>query len=145
MPAFLSPEWVAAFNAAFDGVDLGSEGTDGSLVAGSGRFCVRQVVTAVPPDARTVQTTLVIDNGAATLTLDDPGAPQDEEALRPNVVVALPYPMAAAISKGELHPTQALGTGEIRVRGDLAVLVASQAVLGAAAARLAPLQAETTY
>jgi putative sterol carrier protein len=53
--------------------------------------------------------------------------------------------MAAAISKGEVHPTQALGTGEIRVRGDLAVLVAGQAVLAAAAAHLSDLQATTTY
>lgn len=143
MPQFLSKEWVAGFNAALDGVALGSEGTDGSLVAASGRFCVRQVVSDVPPDARTVQTTLVVDGGTATILLDDPAATETET--RPDVVVALPYQMAAAISRGELHPTQALGTGEIRVRGDLAVLVAGQAVLGGAAAHLHDLQAATTY
>jgi putative sterol carrier protein len=90
-----------------------------------------------------VQTTLVVDAGAATLTLDEPNETDGE--VRPNVVVTLPYAVAAAISKGELHPTQALGTGEIRVRGDLAVLVASQGVLAAAATHLADLQAATTY
>jgi len=143
VPRFLSDEWAAAFNRALDGVELGPEGTDGSLVASSGRFSVRQIVTAVPPDEATVQTTLVVDAGAATLTLDEPNETDGE--VRPNVVVTLPYAVAAAISKGELHPTQALGTGEIRVRGDLAVLVASQGVLAAAATHLADLQAATTY
>ncbi|HXQ18883.1 MAG TPA: SCP2 sterol-binding domain-containing protein [Acidimicrobiales bacterium] len=143
MPQFLSAEWVAGFNIALDGVELGSDGTEGSLVAAAGRFCVRQVVSDVPPDARTVQTTLVVDGGTATLVLDDPDATDPE--LRPDVIVALPYQLAVAISRGELHPTQALGTGEIRVRGDLAVLVAGQAVLGGAAAHLHDLQAATTY
>jgi putative sterol carrier protein len=143
VPQFLSAAWADAFNAALAGVELGAEGTEGSLVASGGRFCVRQIVTAVPPDARTVQTTLVIDAGGATITLGEPDPSDDDPP--PNVVVALPYPMAAAISKGEVHPTQALGTGEIRVRGDLAVLVAGQAVLAAAAAHLSDLQAATTY
>jgi putative sterol carrier protein len=143
VPQFLSAAWADAFNAALDGVELGTEGTEGSLVASAGRFCVRQIVTAVPPDARTVQTTLVIDAGTAALTLGDPDATGGDT--RPNVFVTLPYSVAAAISKGELHPTQALGTGAIRVRGDLAVLVASQAVLAVAAAHLADLQTATTY
>jgi putative sterol carrier protein len=143
VPRFLSAEWADAFNAALDGVELSAAGTEGSLVASAGRFCVRQVVTEVPPDARSVQTTLVVDGGAASLSLGAADGPVDGPP--PNVVVTLPYEMAAAISKGELHPTEALGTGSIRVRGDLAVLVASQAVLAAAATHLAALQRATTY
>jgi len=144
VPQFLSPEWVAAFNAALDGVALGPEGTEGSLVATGGRFCVRQVVSEVPPDARTVVTTLVIADGVAALSLEGPDD-IDEGDTAPNVVIAVPYRVAVAVSKGEVHPTQALGTGRIRVRGDLAVLVASQAVLAQAAVHLSDLQAATTY
>jgi hypothetical protein len=134
---------VAAFNAALDGVELGPAGSEGSLVAASGSFSVRQVITGVPPEGRTLHTTLVVDAGTAHLTLADPGA--DDREGDPNVVVLLPYEMAAAVSRGEVHPTAALGTGEIRVRGDLAVLVAGQALLGAAAAQLGDLQQATTY
>jgi len=143
VPQFLSPAWADEFNAALHGVALGPAGTEGSLVASGGRFCVRQVVTDVPPDGRTVQTILAVEGGAAQLTLGDPGLADGGGG--PDVVVTLPYEMAAAISKGELHPTEALGTGAIRVRGDLAVLVASQAVLAAAAAHLVDLQRATTY
>jgi putative sterol carrier protein len=145
VPRFLSPEWIVAFNAALDGVELGSTGTEGSLVASSGQFRVRQVVSAVPPDDRTVQTTLTLDDGHASMSLEDPASAEDADADGTNVVVALPYEVAAAISKGEVHPTQALGTGRIRVRGDLAVLIAGQAVLSGVSEHLAPLQADTTY
>jgi hypothetical protein len=134
---------VAAFNAALDGVELGPSGTEGSLVAASGSFSVRQIVTGVPPDARTLHTTLVVDGGRARMALEDPETGDRDDD--PNVVVILPYEMAAAVSRGDVHPTAALGTGEIRVRGDLAVLVAGQAVLGAAAAELSDLQRATTY
>jgi len=144
VPRFLSPEWIVAFNAALDGVALASTGTEGSLVASSGQFRVRQVVSAVPPDDRTVQTTLTVEAGRVSMSLEDP-APLDDGAEGPNVVVALPYDVAAAISKGEVHPTQALGTGRIRVRGDLAVLIAGQAVLSGVSERLAPLQTDTSY
>jgi len=143
VPQFLSPEWVAAFNAALDGVTLGPAGGEGSLVAASGSFSVRQVVTGVPPEGRTLHTTLVVDDGTAHMTLEDPGAADREGD--PNVVVVIPYEMAAAVSRGEVHPTAALGTGEIRVRGDLAVLVAGQAMLGTAAVQLGDLQRATTY
>jgi hypothetical protein len=49
------------------------------------------------------------------------------------------------MSKGELDPAQALGKGSVRVRGDLAVLVAAQTLLAAARERLVGLQAATTY
>ena len=143
MPRFLSPEWVADFNAALDGIELGPAGAEGSLVATSGSFSVRQVVTGVPPDARTVQTTLVVEAGSARMALDDPETVDRDGD--PNVVVVLPYETAAALSRGEVHPSAALGTGEIKVRGDLAVLVAGQAMLGAAAAQLSDLQRATTY
>ncbi len=68
-------------------------------MASGGRFCVRQIVTAVPADAA---------NRADHPRRSTPGGrrspwanpdPSDGDP-PPNVVVALPYPMAAAISKG---------------------------------------------
>ena len=40
------------------------------------------------------------------------------------------------MARGELDPADALAAGRVRVRGDLAALVAGQDVLAAAAARL---------
>ena len=51
----------------------------------------------------------------------------------------LAYPDALAMAHGELDPADALAAGRVRVRGDLAALVAGQDVLAAAAARSAEL------
>ena len=48
----------------------------------------------------------------------------------------LGYPDALAMARGELDPADALAAGRVRVRGDLAALVAGQDVLATAAARL---------
>ena len=50
--------------------------------------------------------------------------------------IVLGYPEALAMARGELDPADALAAGRVRVRGDLAALVAGQDVLAAAAARL---------
>ena len=138
MPRFLSVEWVAAFNAALEGSPTTAIEAGQSLVAADGSFRVEQVVHDVPPDAGTVRTTLVVEPGSVVLLSGDSG----DDA---NVVVSLSYEDAAAMSRGELEPTQALGTGRLRIRGDLSVLMASQALLAEAASKLAELQAETTY
>ncbi len=50
--------------------------------------------------------------------------------------IVLGYPDALAMARGELDPADALAAGRVRVRGDLAALVAGQDVLAEAAARL---------
>ena len=50
--------------------------------------------------------------------------------------IVLGYADALAMARGELDPADALAAGRVRVRGDLAALVAGQDVLAAAAARL---------
>jgi putative sterol carrier protein len=62
-----------------------------------------------------------------------------------NVTLSLSYEDAAALSRGEVDPATLVGTGRVRVRGDLSVLVAGQTLLASAAPRLAELQAATTY
>jgi hypothetical protein len=57
-------------------------------------------------------------------------------AVASNVTVVLTYDDALAIALGSLHPADALAAGRVRVRGELSVLVAGQAVLNAASAAL---------
>jgi putative sterol carrier protein len=56
----------------------------------------------------------------------------------------LHYNDAVAIARGELDPADALSAGRVRVRGELAVLVAGQSVFAAAAAQLGPALADLT-
>ena len=52
--------------------------------------------------------------------------------------IVLGYADALALAQGRLDPADALAEGRVRVRGDLAALVAGQEVLAAAAAQLGP-------
>jgi SCP-2 sterol transfer family len=131
MAAYLSPDWVRAFNDALTGLDLRAaiaEAAQGSLTATDGTFAVAQVVTG-GPDA-TVRTVLTVTTDGATLALDP------DDALPANVTIVLAYEDALAMARGELDPADALAAGRVRVRGELAVLVAGQAVLAAASAEL---------
>jgi hypothetical protein len=137
MPPYLSPAWVQAFNAALAGLDLTdaiAEAGAGSLTAAQGTFSVAQVVTDAPamPGASggIVRTVLTVDDGRIMLTAD-PG-----EALSTNVTIVVAYVDALAIARGELDPADALAAGRVRVRGELAVLVAGQSVLNAASTAL---------
>lgn len=131
MPRYLSPEWVQTFDAALSALDLSeavAAASAGSITAADGTFAVAQEVHGGPDgDVRTV---LSVADGTAHLELD----PQSER--RANVTIALSYDDALAMARGELDPADALAGGRIRVRGELAVLVASQSVLAAAALQL---------
>jgi hypothetical protein len=142
MARFLTAEWVSAFNAALEGAELTDPGNGSSVRAESGHFSVEQDVTGVPDRPESsgpLQVLLSVDDGAVTLSTPE------ETADRADVVVTLSYEDAAALSRGELDPTEALGTGRVHVRGDLSVLVAGQGILAAAAGRMAELQANTSY
>jgi SCP-2 sterol transfer family len=134
---YLSPEWVESFDAALGVLDL----TDavaaagaGSLAAADGRFSVVQVVTGVPEDVQAgggdVHLVLTVAEGKARLGLDPAGT------LGGTATIVLGYAEALAMARGELDPADALAAGRVRVRGDLAALVAGQDVLAEAAARL---------
>jgi SCP-2 sterol transfer family len=137
---FYSPEWVDAFNDAVADLDVAAVDTGASLVADGGTFRVAQVVRG-GPDGEVVLT-MVVDEGRLTLALAGPGA---GPATEPNVTIVLGYEDAAAMSRGELDPADAIRDGRVRVRGDLAVLVAAQSLLVAAAGRLEAVQEETSY
>ncbi len=145
MPPYLSPAWVEAFNAALEGLDLSAAiaaAGAGSLTVSQGNFSVAQVVTDAPADVMSsgvsVRTVLAVDDGHITFT-SDPDA-----SLASNVTIALPYADALAIARGELDPADALAAGRVRVRGELAVLVAGQAILNAASVALGQTLTELT-
>ena len=144
MPRYLSPEWVQAFDAALSALDLTEAvATAGavSLAAADGAFSVAQLVTGVPDDVVVgapgspggeVRTVLQVAGGRATLTLDS------ENTIAAGVTIVLGYADAQAMALGRLDPADALAAGSVRVRGDLAALVAAQSVLAVAAERLGP-------
>jgi hypothetical protein len=73
-----------------------------------------------------------VAEGRAHLALVDGGAPGTEAT----ATIALGYADALALALGRLDPADALSQGRVRVRGDLAALVAGQQVLAVAASRL---------
>jgi hypothetical protein len=144
---FLSPAWVEEYNEALAGVVLPGPGPDAGLVAADGRFTVAQEVRGGPDGD--VQLLLAADGGHLLLTLlplDDVTPDRSgPDAGHPDVTIALSYEDAAAMSKGDLSPTEALNEGRIRVRGDLSVLVAGQQLVDAARDSVDGLDAATTY
>jgi hypothetical protein len=137
MARYLSPEWVTSFDAALAALDLSdvvAEAGAGSLAAADGAFSVAQVVRGVPvgPDGadEEVRVVLTVADGRARLVLD-PG-----HELAGTATIVLGYGDALAMARGELDPADALAAGRVRVRGDLAALVAGQDVLVAASARI---------
>ena len=133
MARYLSPEWVASFDAALRTLDLTDAlvaAGEGSLAAADGAFTVAQVVTGVPGEAAAVRTVFTVAAGSAGLALDPAGQ------VPATATIVLGYDDALAMAQGRLDPADALAAGRVRVRGDLAALVAGQAVLAAAAERL---------
>jgi len=136
MARYLSPEWVAAFDAALGTLDLSdviAAAGASSLAAADGTFSVAQMVTGVPGadgSEEEVRVVLTVSDGRAHLELD-PG-----HARASSATIVLGYGDALAMARGELDPADALAAGRVRVRGDLAALVAGQDVLAAASSRL---------
>ncbi|HTU39567.1 MAG TPA: hypothetical protein VMF35_16325 [Acidimicrobiales bacterium] len=139
MARYLSPEWVESFDDALRALDLSdavAAAGAGSLAAADGTFSVVQVVTGVPDEVRgpdggdEVRVVLSVADGHAHLVLDHAGTQGG------TATIVLGYDEALAMARGELDPADALAAGRVRVRGDLAALVAGQDVLAAAALRL---------
>jgi hypothetical protein len=147
MSRFLSASWAAEFNAALEGVELPGPDPDGGLAAADGRFTVVQEVEGSPDgDTRLI---LRVEDRSLVLAVE-PSGPSDPSAgggaeVPADVTIRLSYQDAAALSRGELVPADALNRGRIRVRGDLSVLVAAQRMLAAARAATGDLTASTTY
>jgi hypothetical protein len=139
VPRFLSAEWIDAFDDALEDVVLPEPGADAGIAASSGRFTVAQHVHGGPDGDVTIL--LTVDGGSLRVARVD-GA--DLEA-RPDVTIVLSYEDAAALSTGELPAAEAIRAGRIKVRGDLSVLAAGQAMMVAAQPYIHALAAGTTY
>jgi putative sterol carrier protein len=145
---FLSATWTEEFNGALEGVVVPGPGIDAGLAALDGRFTVVEEVHGTPDgDVRLI---LRVEDGSLHLRLappSDPGTDRGDgsEDAHADVTIALSYEDAAAMSRGELSPAEALNGGRIRVRGDLSVLVAAQQMLEAARASTQALVSSTTY
>lgn len=143
MARFLSPDWAEELNAALAREPGARPDPEGGLATIDGTFTVAQEVRGAPGgDVRVV---LAVTDGVMRLSVDGPDLAGDQAELDPDVTVVISYDDAAALSKGELTPAEALIAGRIRVRGDLSVLVASQQMLAAAHAGAADLLSPTTY
>jgi hypothetical protein len=137
MPRYLTPEWVESFDAALSALDLSdavAAAGAGSLAAADGTFSVVQVITGVPEDVQSaggdVHLVLTVADGRARLGLDP------SRTAGGTATIVLGYGEALAMARGDLDPADALAAGRVRVRGDLAALVAGQDVLAEAATRL---------
>jgi len=143
---FLSPEWVAERNSLLAQVDLEDPETEQvlgtSLAALRRRFRVREVVHGVPPDGADRVLDLVATDTAVALELV--GMTPAAEGDPVTATIHLAYADAAALSRSELDPARALAEGRVKVRGDLALLIAAQGLL-AQAARIGAGHVDTTY
>ena len=118
MARYLSPEWVASFDAALGALDLSdavAAAGAGSLAAADGTFSVAQVVTDVPGGtgeaADEVRVVLTVADGRARLVLD-PG-----HELPGTATIALAYGVSAVASAADflsrrriLRPSQPAGS-----------------------------------
>jgi putative sterol carrier protein len=145
MARFLTPAWADAFNAALEGVVLPGPGPEAGLAAADGCFTVLEEVRGTPDGD--VHLSLRFDNGGLQLGVEAAGVGREREnnEVTPEVTIKVTYEDAAAMSKGELAPADALNAGRIRVRGDLSVLVAAQQLLAAARTATRVLDSTTTY
>ncbi len=147
MPRFLTAEWAAAFDAALRDVVLPDLGEDVGLAAADGSFTVAQQIHGGPEGDVTLL--LTAEAGTLHLTLVDgtneARTDATEDPARPSVTVILSYDDAVALSSGELAAAEAVTSGRVRVRGDLSVLAAGQAMLVAAQPHMKDLAAATTY
>jgi SCP-2 sterol transfer family len=140
MARFLTPEWVEELNRALTEVSLPAPGPEDALSAAEGRFTVVQEVHGSPDGDRLL--VLHVDGSALRFELT---SALESDAVDAEVTIALDYGDAAALSRGELTPADALGAGRIRVRGDLSILVAAQRLLEAARPATSAVATSTTY
>jgi hypothetical protein len=129
MARYLSPEWLAAADAATAAISIAV------IQDGDEPIVVQHVVTDGPDGD--VAYHVIADNGAVHVHA---GA-----ADHPTVTFTQDYATAAAVARGELSAQGAFMAGRIRVRGALERLVARGETFGALDDVLAPLRAETVY
>jgi len=125
MVRFLTPEWIAALDAA---------AREAAVPAGV-RLTIQQVVTDEGGDD--VRYHLVLDDGRVRV---HPG-----EAARADLTLVQTREVAAALSRGELNAQQALEAGRLKLRGDIGHLAREGRALTAVTDVFAAVRAATVY
>ncbi|MDQ1566296.1 MAG: hypothetical protein QOF96_1176 [Actinomycetota bacterium] len=127
MVRFLSPEWIAALDAA----------AGEAAVPGGVRLTIQQIVTDDDGGGGDVRYHLVVDGGRLRI---NPG-----EAERADLTLVQTREVAAALSRGELNAQQALEAGRLKLRGDIGHLAREGKALTAVADVFAAVRVATTY
>ena len=130
MAAFLSTEWLDALqHAAVETT------TAPAAPADAPRLVVQQVVTGGPKGV--VEYHVIVDRGVTSV-----GAGR---AANPTITFTQDRDTAAAVSRGELSAQGAFMAGRIRVRGNLADLIAQQDALAGIDDVFAAVRESTEY
>jgi putative sterol carrier protein len=127
MVRFLTPEWLAALDAA---------AREATVPAGV-RLTIQQIVTDDGGDDGDVCYHLVVDEGRLEVR---PG-----EAEAADVTLVQNREVAAAFSRGELNAQQALESGRLKLRGDIGHLAREGKALSAMEDVFAAVRAVTSY
>ena len=125
MVRFLTPEWIAALDAA---------AREAAVPVGV-RLTIQQIVTSDGDDD--VRYHLVLDEGRLRVL------PGETEAA--DVTLVQTREVAAALSRGELNAQRALEAGRLKLRGDIGHLAKEGKALGAIEDVFAAVRAETSY
>src|SRR5205085_1522171 len=126
MPPFLSPEWIAALDAA---------AREATVPAGV-RLTIQQIVTD-NGGGDDVRYHVVLHDGRLRVR---PG-----EAPAADVTLVQSREVAAALSRGELNAQQALEAGRLKLRGDIGHLAREGRALTAVEDVFAAVRAATSY
>jgi putative sterol carrier protein len=127
MVRFLSPEWIAALDAA---------AREATVPAGV-RLTIQQVVTDDGGGDGDVRYHLVVDEGRLRVF---PG-----EAAAADVTLVQTREVADSLSRGELNAQQALEAGRLKLRGDIGHLAREGKALSAMEDVFAAVRAVTSY
>ena len=125
MVRFLTPEWIAALDAA----------AREAIVPVGVRLTIQQIVTGDGDDE--VRYHLVVDEGRLRVL------PGETEAA--DVTLVQTREVAAALSRGELNAQRALEAGRLKLRGDIGHLAREGKALSAMEDVFAAVRAETSY
>lgn len=126
MARYLSPEWFDDVNAA---------GRQRAGVGGAGRLTLQQVVTDGPYGE--VRYWVRLDGGTLEASLG--------EADAPDAVISQSYDTAVAVVTGKTEVQTALMSGDIRLSGNVAVLVENQQALDELEAALSDVRRHTSF
>lgn len=126
VPRYLSAEWFADVEQAMQASTPAAAGS---------RLVIQQVVTGTPDGD--IAYTFAVDDGAVRIT---PG-----EAERADAIITQDYATASQLYRGETTLQDVFMAGRVKIRGNMAALIAGQTALAAAEPLPDAVRAATTF